>query len=97
MIYCGTRAWQLAAPYEGTEAVTERVPSIVYPKHHDPAEYRWPVNGLDVLVFQGDEDIMKVNLLVIELLNQGALRVIVAHPAEEDEPVHRTVYETPSK
>lgn len=89
-IYCGSRAYELARPNEN------RAPSVVYPKDTDPVLYQWPVANLDVIVFQKDEDTMKVSLLVIELLNQGAARVTIAGAADEDGIVPRKVYERPA-
>jgi len=90
MIYCGSRAFKLAAPTDN------RVPSVVYPKNTDPALYRWPVEGHDVLIFPKDEEPMKINILIIELLNQGAARVIIAGAPDECGRVPRTVYERPA-
>ena len=69
MIYCGTMAWKIAPP-EG-----DRVASLLYPKDADPALYRWPVKNKRTLVMGGDEDAGKIQLLIVELLRQGASAV----------------------
>jgi len=78
MIYCGRRAWKLAEPGPG------RVASLVFPTGRDPAEYRWPVHSRDVIVFALDELRMAVDLLVIELLRNGASRVFVDYDCSGD-------------
>ena len=90
MIYCGSKAWELARP-EG-----ERVASLVYPILRDPREFRWPVKDKKVVILEGDEDDMKVKLLVIELLSQGAECVWVCGKADEFGFVPRKRYERPS-
>jgi hypothetical protein len=69
MIYCGRRAWKLAAPAKN------RVASLAFPRNRDPADFKWPVEGKTVLVFSGGEPDEMVDLLVIELLRAGAKTV----------------------
>lgn len=76
MIYCGARAWELAKP-EG-----ERVASLVFPRNRDPADFRWPVQGRQVLVLAQDEPDSAVEILVVELLNAGADIVHVRYSDE---------------
>lgn len=69
--YCGEKAWRLAAPS------ADRVASLVFPVGRDPSEYRWPVNGLSVLVFALDQPRSAVDLLIVELLRARAAVVYV--------------------
>jgi hypothetical protein len=71
IIYCGQRAWRLASPERG------RVASLIFPCGRDPEEYRWPVNGKSVLVLALDEPRQVVDILVVELLRQGADSVLI--------------------
>lgn len=75
MIYCGTRAWELATPVSPPKG--DRVASLAYPRDADPQIYKWPVKDKDVLIIAGDENAQKVGLLVIELIRQGAFTVHV--------------------
>ena len=73
MVYCGPKAWKLAAPSDG------RVASIAYPRGEDPSRYRWPVHSKHVLVLACGEPQRPVDLLVIELLRQGAHTVFAKY------------------
>jgi hypothetical protein len=68
-IYCGRRAWEIAKPSQ------TRVASLAFPRDSDPAIYDWPVRGKEVLVLRSDEQLSKIQLLVLELLRQGATHV----------------------
>ena len=71
MIYCGKRAWQLARPDQ------DRVASLIFPAGRDPQDYRWPVSGKRVIVFGLGEPRMPTDLLIIELIRNGAAVVFV--------------------
>ena len=74
MIYCGARAWKLAKP-----DMPNRIASLVFPKNRDPSEFKWPVEGKNVLVFAQDEENSAVDLLTVELLRAGARIVNVRY------------------
>ncbi len=71
MVYCGPRAWKLAPPSEN------RVASLIFPTRRGPQDYRWPVHSKRVLVLAMAEPRMSVDLLIIELLRNGAQIVYV--------------------
>jgi len=73
MIYCGKRAWRLAEPND------QRVASIAFPRGADPGRYRWPVHSKRCLVLACGEPQRPVDLLVIELLRQGAATVFTKY------------------
>jgi hypothetical protein len=89
MIYCGAKAWQLARP-KG-----DRVASLVYPNRADPADFRWPVMDKKVVILGSHEGDAKIQLLVIELLSQGANTVWVCGKPDEDGYAPRKRYERP--
>ena len=76
-VRCGERAWELTRkdPLLGN--------CVIFPKGgHDPAEYRWPVEGAEVIAFQLDEELRPFLLLIAELLRQGARRVHACYTSE---------------
>jgi hypothetical protein len=78
MVYCGKKAWRLAAP------APDRVASLIYPAGRDPQDYRWPVHSKRVLVLGLGEPRMSVDLLIIELLRSGARIVYVDYNGDGD-------------
>lgn len=75
-VRCGERAWRLTRgdPLPGNV--------VIFPKGRDPAEYRWPVRGAEVLAFQHDEELQPFLCLIAELLRQGARRVCAYYSTE---------------
>jgi hypothetical protein len=71
MVYCGQHAYEFARPNRPF-----RVASLAFPRRADPSAYRWPVRGKQVLVFGKDEPRAAIDALVMELLQQGAYRVM---------------------
>jgi hypothetical protein len=78
VVYCGPRAWKLAAPAQ------DRVASLIFPAGRDPQAYAWPVAGKEVLVLGQAEPRMSVDFLVIELLRNDASLVYVDYEADGD-------------
>ena len=76
MIYCGSRAWELAKPDQ------DRVASLVFPSNRDPVEYRWPVLGKDVLILGQGLDRVTAAYLIVEQLRNGAGKVYVRYEDE---------------
>lgn len=91
MIYCGRKAWRLAAPGDQPGGVIsmpctdyevgpfKRVASLVFPRGADPAGFKWPVKGRQVMVLGGDAAAEELDLLAIELLRAGAFEVHVRY------------------
>lgn len=77
-VYCGPKAFYLAKPLgPPEERATSRPASLAFPKSADPSSYAWPVDGREVLVFPKGEPKAEIDTLVMELLHQGAYRVMV--------------------
>ena len=73
-VYCfvGTEGWRKAEFFSKQQAV------LVLPPGNDPADYHWPVMGLDCLVARvGETTKHEVLLLMRELLAAGAHRLVV--------------------
>ena len=73
-VYCfvGTGTWEKANSFSKQQAV------LLLPSGKDPANYHWPVMGLDCLVARvGETTKHEVLLLMRELLAAGARRLVV--------------------
>lgn len=73
-VYCfiGTEGWGKA------DFFSKQQPVLLLPSGNDPADYHWPVMGLDCLVARvGETTKREVLLLMRELLAAGARRLVV--------------------
>ncbi len=73
-VYCfvGTEGWGKAEFFSKQQAV------LVLPSGNDPADYHWPVMGLDCLVARvGKSTKREILLMMRELLAAGARRLVV--------------------
>ncbi len=73
-VYCfvGNEGWKKAKAFSKRQAV------LLLPPDDDPADYHWPVMGLDCLVARvGETTKREVLLLMRELLAAGARRLVV--------------------
>ena len=73
-VFCfmGTGAWEKADSFSKRQAV------LLLPSDNDPADYHWPVMGLDCLVARvGEINKREVLLFMRELLAAGARRLVV--------------------
>jgi|GEM_PF-5737833 len=76
-LVCGAHAW------EDAKRRIELHPTVLLPPGKDPRGYRWPVSGLDILVFvKGAISPETLAALVEDLLAARARSILVFDPLE---------------
>ena len=89
-IYAGTNAWpagRIRARLVGRNTV------LVLPPQEDFKMYRWPVQGVPLLLVWPDGDIAEVRAFASYLIQQGSPHVVAPH----DEDLEGCIYAKPRR